>query len=245
MSSWYHQKSSMHSLLLEQQRTPQKNCKHIWLVTPSSFQNHKGSLQSHGSTLGQWIHQTSLNSCRDGRSSKSFYNNHGFPQCFGTIDDTHIDINQPKVNSTDYQNRKHRYSLNVQAVCNYKHTFPDVVVKWPGSVRDTCVFANSTVNKQLRTGKIPSCERVIIRAINAWNVLHCMVITFTWSIYFTLAQLISRLVKTVRQNLWILKWNVFFYLSSFWFISSYEKPWNNMSMLLKIDHYIVVTVYRY
>ena len=31
----------------------------------------------------------SLNSCRDGRSSKNFYNNHGFPQCFGAVEHFH------------------------------------------------------------------------------------------------------------------------------------------------------------
>lgn len=36
----------VHSLLLERQRTPQKNCKRIWFFMPSSFQNHKRSLQS-------------------------------------------------------------------------------------------------------------------------------------------------------------------------------------------------------
>lgn len=58
MSSWCHQKSSVHSLLLERQRTSQKNCKRIWFFMPSSFQNHKRSLQSCDSTLGQWIPQT-------------------------------------------------------------------------------------------------------------------------------------------------------------------------------------------
>ena len=46
-----------------------------------------------------------------------------------------------------------------KAVCDYKYTFP-------GRVHDSRVFANSTVNKQLKTGKIPSCERVIIEGEN-------------------------------------------------------------------------------
>ena len=78
---------------------------------------------------------------------QQFYSKHGFPQCFGAVDGTHIFLKQLNENATDFLNRKNRFSVHLQATCDYKYCFSDVVIKCPGSVPDSRVFYNSVYTR--------------------------------------------------------------------------------------------------
>ena len=69
---------------------------------------------------------------RDGEFNEScslFFEKHGFPQCLGAINGTHIAIKRPSENSADYISHKGRYFLNIQEVADHKHCFIDVSIK--------------------------------------------------------------------------------------------------------------------
>ena len=59
----------------------------------------------------------------------------------------HIFNKRLSENPTDFQTEKNRYSLNVQALCDYRYCFTDVVVKWPGSVMTHVFSQKSKINK--------------------------------------------------------------------------------------------------
>ena len=75
-------------------------------------------------------------------------------QVFSCNDGTHVPIQCPIENSQDFFCYKQFYSINVQAVCDYKGYFMDVECMWPGSVHDGKEFANSSISHKLRWCKI-------------------------------------------------------------------------------------------
>ena len=85
----------------------------------------------------------------------NFHKKFGLPQVFGCVDGTHIPISQPTENPQDFFCYKMKYTLNCQALCDHKGRFLNVEIKWPGSVHDARVFANSDLNHMFQNKQIP------------------------------------------------------------------------------------------
>ena len=81
-----------------------------------------------------------------------FDNTWGFPYCAGVVDGTHIPIIAPESARGDYVNRKGRYSIILQVVCDHNYIITDMNVGWPGWVHDARVLGNSELYYKGETG---------------------------------------------------------------------------------------------
>ena len=73
-----------------------------------------------------------------------------FPGVIGAIDGTQIEVTAPGIlNREMYRNRKGKIAINVQAICDHRMKFQDVVCRWPGSVHDARIFSMSSIRGRL------------------------------------------------------------------------------------------------
>ena len=96
------------------------------------------------------------------QKAAEFVSKYGMHQAFGCIDGTRIPILKPFEYSQHYFCYNQYFSLNVQAVCDFKGTFMDVDCSWPESVHDAKVCANSQTGVKLCNHAVPITEQVIV-----------------------------------------------------------------------------------
>lgn len=79
-----------------------------------------------------------------------FYKTAAFPNVLGCVDGTQIAILAPSSNEQVYVCRKGFHSLNVQAICDAKLRFMNIVAKYPGSAHDAFIWRNCAVHHHLQ-----------------------------------------------------------------------------------------------
>ena len=85
-----------------------------------------------------------------------------FPNCLGAIDGTLIPIINPHENEYTYVCRKGYHAINVQAICNAKLEFTNVVCKWPGSTHDSHIWNNCTLATEFGNGTFGDSWLILI-----------------------------------------------------------------------------------
>lgn len=78
-----------------------------------------------------------------------------FPSVIGCIDGCQIEVLAPGIkNRETLRNRKDAISINVQAVCDHRLLFTNLVNRWAGSVHDSRIFSNSDLMGLLESGSV-------------------------------------------------------------------------------------------
>ncbi|CAM1312244.1 Uncharacterised protein r2_g2256 [Pycnogonum litorale] len=83
------------------------------------------------------------------------------PGCVGCIDATHIPIISPKIDHTDYFNRKDYHSILLQGVVDATYRFWDISVGAPGKIHDARLFRQSKFKHALNLGKLNSTSNIV------------------------------------------------------------------------------------
>ncbi|XP_054825952.1 uncharacterized protein LOC129323443 [Eublepharis macularius] len=82
----------------------------------------------------------------------SGFEERGFPNAWGAVDGTHIEIRSPPFSGDKYINRKGYCSMILQAVVDSDARFLDIFVGFPGRAHDARVLRNSPLFKRLEDG---------------------------------------------------------------------------------------------
>lgn len=78
--------------------------------------------------------------------SERFGSHHGLPGCVGIVDGTPVNFFQkPGIDGEVYWNRKSRYAINLQLICDDRRNIIFMQTGWPGSVFDSTVFDQSNI----------------------------------------------------------------------------------------------------
>ncbi|KAK3920191.1 Protein ANTAGONIST OF LIKE HETEROCHROMATIN PROTEIN 1 [Frankliniella fusca] len=79
-----------------------------------------------------------------------FFSISKMPDVIGAIDGSDIEIKAPQEEPQAYTNRKKRYAVILQAICNAGLRFVDCFAGYPGSVGDLRVLRNSPIYRRIR-----------------------------------------------------------------------------------------------
>ena len=101
------------------------------------------------------------------RSVDTFKDLSPLPNLFGAIDGTHIEIMAPENSTVDFFDRKQRYSLGCQGICDGKLKFLSMSAGFPGSVHDSRILRNTWIFQTANEGNIMQTPVFQLNALNS------------------------------------------------------------------------------